>query len=455
MLKLTNFPATATVPASPVCTITLSIGTPLTSNCTYNSTTRNLTVLLTATSTVAAGTVITITVAGITNAPAPTTHVLGAETYYDSSVSSSRVEYSSSAFGLTYTGVTGFNAVLTPASMTVYTVLDVVITLTTTIAIPSGSSIYVKFPAQATELTVSTTPLSINGTATAVTSTNHNNNSYTISCPSSIAAGSTIAVTTSVRSPASLGDYTGVVLAISKGTTLYLQSAGVMSMLVNSVSSLATTITPLNSKAGASSGYNITVTLSVPHDPTFTVTVALPSDITFTSSGSTCSNNCSPNVTPQGTGFKFTAVNSATGTGHNLTFTLSSTFTNPRAKGVASLWTITTATVASGSTVTISHAAPTISSPNKLTASMLTDSYYINSSKVVKMSFTFTNDLLSTDYLLWTAPTTTYSQLSTITCSPVFGTCAKQSALSTANTLVVSIQPNTNAIINGTLTLTL
>ena len=58
-------------------------------------------------------------------------------------MSSSRVEYNTSAFSITYAGITSYPASITPVSMTVYTSISTVITLTTTIAIPANSIIYV------------------------------------------------------------------------------------------------------------------------------------------------------------------------------------------------------------------------------------------------------------------------------------------------------------------------
>jgi len=241
-----------------------------------------------------------------------------------------------------------------------------------------------------------------------------------------------------------MGTYDYVIVRITVSSTLYILSNSAMSLAVDSVSSMPVTITPAIPKTGETSAYTIDMTVTVPHPLSFLVRVTLPSDVRFTISGASCTGNCSSTVTSlNSSAFQLTASDSQSGnTGHNLTFTLAATFTNPRAMGASSLWSILTATSSPSSTITTSTAAPTITTPNTLTAAFLTDSYYINSTKVVKMSFTFTNSLQSGDRLLWMAPTTTYSEYSTIACSPIFGICIKEAALSTSSTLVVSIIPN-------------
>jgi hypothetical protein len=140
-----------------------------------------------------------------------------------------------------------------------------VITLTTATAIPAGSTIYVSFPARATEIAIGTNPMSIGGSAVTTVGTNHNNNSFSLTYANSIASGAIIAITTSIRSPSSIGSYDYVTLSISVGSTLYLSSLTTMSLVVDSVSSIPTTVTPATPTTGALSAYTISITINVPH----------------------------------------------------------------------------------------------------------------------------------------------------------------------------------------------
>ena len=142
-VKINTFPSTVTVPSSPTCSITLVSGTVLSQSCIFDNVTRILTLNFTSSTVVSATTIIQITVSGITNPSAPTTNSLGIETYYDSSVSTSRVEYGTSAFTITYTGITNFPATFSPNTMTVYTITSTTVNFTTTINLPSGSQIYI------------------------------------------------------------------------------------------------------------------------------------------------------------------------------------------------------------------------------------------------------------------------------------------------------------------------
>ena len=229
-----------------------------------------------------------------------------------------------------------------------------------------------------------------------------------------------------------------------------------MFILVDSVTSMPARLTPTNSMTGASSGYTIEMTVTVPHPTSFLLIINLPSDISFSTSGASCTGNCSGSITSNNfTSFQFQVDNNLNTTGHNLTFVLGSTFTNPRAIGRSADWTLTTSNIAPTSIITISTAAPTISLPNLLTPSFQTDSYYINNTNVVKMTYIFTNSLVSTDYILFIGDSTTYSELTTITCSGIYGTCTKDAALSSNGSFIIRIVPNVSSIVNNTLNIVL
>jgi hypothetical protein len=339
--------------------------------------------------------------------------------------------------------------------MMVYTTTTVSVTFTPSLTLPAGSSIYLSFPAAATQLTLGASPLTVNGANTG-SSSNNGNNSMTVTTAAAIPANSTLVLSASILTPSSLGSYNYVILQVLSGSTLYLSSTTSLFLLVDTVGALPATLTPTNPTAGATSGYRLDLTITVPHPSSFLVRISLPSDVSFSSAGASCSGNCSSSIASNNfTSFTLTASNGLpSSTGHNLTFSLAATFTNPKAVGISSLWTITTMTTAPSSTITVSSTAPVITLPNVLTASFLTDSYYINNTNVVKLSFSFTNALAAGNYLLLIAPTTTYAEYTTVACSAIYGTCTK-SVLSSNASLVLQIVPNISSIINNTLALTL
>ena len=262
-------------------------------------------------------------------------------------------------------------------------------------------------------------------------------------------------VSASIRSPSALGNYNYVTLSVSSGSTLYLQSTTAMFIAVDTVTSMPFSVTPTVDMTGATSGYTIAMTVNIPHPSSFLLIIDLPSDVAFSSAGASCLGNCTGTIASNNfTSFQFEVTNNLTTTGHNLTFILGNTFTNPRAIGLAAQWTFTTSNIAPTSIITISNSAPTLTLPNVLTPSFQTDSYFINNTNLVKMTFSFTNNLVSTDYLLLITSTTTYNQLTTIACSTIFGTCSKDTA-STNGSLIIRIVTNTSSIVNNSLDVTL
>jgi len=254
-----------------------------------------------------------------------------------------------------------------------------------------------------------------------------------------------------------MGSFNYIVLRVQKGSTVYMESATSMYLYVNTVVSLPIGLTAVNSIAGATSGYTISMTLSVPHPSSFYVQVDLPGDVGYTSSAASCSGNCSSSITGTSnfTSFIITATNSQpTQTNQVVTFNLAAAFTNARSVGTSLPWNFTTKTITPTNTITFSSSAPTINNPNSLTISMLSDSYYKNNTNPVKISFGFTNNLMSGDYIQMRFNTLTYSEYTTVNCSLIFGTCSKSSA-STSGLLVINIVPNLSSITSKTLSLTL
>lgn len=127
----------------PTCVVSISIGTLIGQNCTYNSTTKVLTVNFNANSAVISGTNISVAVSPFINPSSPITDISGLETFYDSAVSSSRVEVNTIAFSATFGGILNYNTTFAPSNMTVYTNTQTSITFTASILIPNGSTIYV------------------------------------------------------------------------------------------------------------------------------------------------------------------------------------------------------------------------------------------------------------------------------------------------------------------------
>lgn len=170
---------------------------------------------------------------------------------------------------MTYIGISNYPVTFLPASFVVYTDTPTTLSLNTSIDIPSGSIIYVEYPTQASSLSVSATPLQVNGLNRTAAPVISSNNSYTVTTASAITANSTIMLSATIRSPSSMASYQYVKIIISFGSTVYLSSTNTIEMLVDSVSGLAATITPNPAVAGAKAAYTINMAISVPHPSTF------------------------------------------------------------------------------------------------------------------------------------------------------------------------------------------
>lgn len=220
-----------------------------------------------------------------------------------------------------------------------------------------------------------------------------------------------------------------------------------MVLNVNSVIAIPVTITPTSAKTGASSGYNISLTLNVPHPNNFNVQIDLPSDVTFSSSGANCTGNCSSALSGNATSLIINASNSLpSNTSQVITFNLASTFINPRSVGNSAAWIVTTKSISPSDVITISSYAPYIGEPNLLNVSMKADDpYYINNTNPVTVTFSFTNSLFSGDYILMTISSGVYTEKTSVVCSTLFGSCSN---IGGSGTLGIKIEPNLSFIIN-------
>lgn len=227
-----------------------------------------------------------------------------------------------------------------------------------------------------------------------------------------------------------------------------------MVLNVNSVVSIPVTIAPTISITGATSGYTISLTLNVPHPSDFYVQIDLPSDVTFSSSGASCSGNCSSALSGNATSLVINASNTQpASTGQLITFNLAATFVNPRSVGNAASWVVTTKSISPSNTITTSSAASYISAANLLNVAMRSgDPYYINNTNPVRVTFSFTNNLISGDYILMTINSGVYTEHTTVNCSAIYGTCSKVTG-SSPGTLGIKIEPNLTFIINKTLSI--
>lgn len=128
-----------------------------------------------------------------------------------------------------------------------------------------------------------------------------------------------------------------------------------MVLHVNSAVAIPVTISPNNSKTGASSAYIISLTLNVPHPNNFYVQIDLPSDVAFSSSGANCSGNCSSSLSGNATSLIINASSSLpSSTSEVITFNLASTFINPRSVNRSAAWIITTRSISPSNVITIS-----------------------------------------------------------------------------------------------------
>lgn len=355
-------------------------------------------------------------------------------------------------------GISNYPVSFSPSTFQVYSPTATTLAFTTSVDLPSGCSIYVEYPSAASNLAITSTPLKINNvTASTSPGAANGNNSYNVVTGTAINVNSDLLLSANITSPSVMDTYSFVKVIIYKGSTVYLSSTNSITMLVSTVNSISVTLLPSPAMAGSTASYSITLAITVPHPANFYLEAYLPGDVSYASTGSSCSGACNSTVSSSNSSyFKVNVTNSApSSTGHTLTLVLTATFTNPRAVGAGMLWNLTTSTISPANLITSSQSYPTISDPNSLTASFLSDSYFKGSTSPVKVSFTFSNNPVQGDILELFISTNTYYQGNTsVSCSPYFGSCSRNPNSTTA-LLIVTIVPDVSIITNKTLSLVL
>ena len=201
---------------------------------------------------------------------------------------------------------------LSPTGLTVYSAANIVLTFTTSIAIPTQSTFYIEFPSGVSNINPNSNLLQVGGSpiplANGLTTSNVTN-SVTFQSGNGINTNSSVSITIPLTTPANIGTYSYVKLTISKNSANYISTLSSLFLNVNSVSNMSVTIAPQNSFAGALSTYLFTLFLTIPHNTTFIVQVDVPTDTKFHSANSSCTN-CLTSITSSGTSsFFFTANN--------------------------------------------------------------------------------------------------------------------------------------------------
>lgn len=309
---------------------------------------------------------------GVTNPLQPLTYSFGLATYYNSSVNTSRVEYSTSAFNATYTTITNLNITLTPSTFTVYAFTPINISFTTPVALPASSTFTLTFPGEVSQLSPSSQPLIVGGSFVLLSSTPITSGStVNFSNYYAVGIGSAIVITLSIRAPTYVATFASIELRVKQGNLTYITSTNRMPFQVVTPANMPVTVSPLTSITGIISPYTITLTLTIPHPLNFNIRVDAGSDTAFVSVGSTCSSPCT-SVTLIGSNSLMLSINNPyanSATPMNIAFNVSS-FVNPRSVGSGSLWNFTTRT-SSSNDISYESNYPIISVPNLLNGALL------------------------------------------------------------------------------------
>jgi hypothetical protein len=213
---------------------------------------------------------------------------------------------------------------------------------------------------------------------------------------------------------------------------------------------MSVTIRPLSGMAGKTTIYQFSITMSIPHTNAFIVQVDVPADTKFITINPSCTSCNASSMTPTNSSiFSFIANYTQT---QAYSFNISS-FINPRSVGQSLPWGIATKTVSPTNLISYSYANATMSEPNVLLATLdNSDSYYRSNPNPVKLTLTFFSSLISTDYILFTFMSDSYTSTN-VTCSSIYGRCSIQGTPS--NVTLVKMLPNTTSIIGNSLFLIL
>lgn len=397
----------------------------------------------------------TIIINGVVNPTIPKAYPIAMSTYYSSTVSTSKVESSLTAFSTTITEISNYPVTLSPAGLTVYAPTDIILSFTPSVNIPTSSLFYIEFPPNITAITTNTNLLKVGTTSQSIVSGSLTSNAISVSFLSGgqLNAGSSVSITIRLTTPSNIGTYSYVKLTVSNNNTNYLSNTGSLYLNVNAVSSMSVTITPLSGIAGKTTIYQFSITMSIPHNSAFIVQVDVPADTKFITTNSVCTSCNASSMSPTNSSiFSFIANNTQGTNAQTYSFNISS-FINPRSTGQSLPWGIATKTVSPTNLISYSYANATITDPNTLIATLdKSDSYYRSNPSPVKLTLTFFSSLISTDYILFSFIYDSYTA-STVTCSSIYGQCSIQGT--PTNVTVVKVLPNTTSIIGNSLFLIL
>lgn len=211
--------------------------------------------------------------------------------------------------------------------------------------------------------------MSVNGSASLIPATpTITTTSVVFSNSDPIAAGSSVIITISIRSPSYVNTFSYVQFTVTKSGTTYMQSLTSMQIQVTTPSTMLATITPSSSLTGATTPYLITIALSIPHNASFLLQIDFATDVQFVNNVTSCAGVCASLNAVSNT-LKVTINNPSPNT---ITSTLSLTitsFVNPRTTGAGSVWTFSTFTTLL-EPISVQTAFPTVGMTNILTGQL-------------------------------------------------------------------------------------
>lgn len=217
-------------------------------------------------------------------------------------------------------------------------------------------------------------------------------------------------------------------------------------------------ITPSSSYTGAQTSLSFQLTSFMPHStPYFYLIISKPTETTITPTSLSCSGNCLSAVSYlNSSSINVTMVNSYTTTSNYYTYSITVTgFTNPRHIGTSGWFTFDTYSN-TGSKVASGTATMQVALPSPITAVLSKERrYYRGNTDSVVLYLTLTNVLTSTDYILLTFSTDTYTNTSSSVSCPLTEATCSISSQSTSNVLIVKAVPNQNQLSSKSVTLTL
>ena len=208
------------------CTGAINSVTVSIASCSYSpsGTTTILKVNFNTTTTITAGSIVLLTITGLTNPRyAYTPFSIGINTYYDASIASSLVEYNSSLTTVTYTTYDTLNLALSPTAFNVFSTVSTNITFKNEVYLPAGVNFTIGFPSAISSFNFSSivyanSILTIINTSS-LTSTSPYNLSFIYNYDMPI--GTNLTIPFSMKTPANLGTYGPISFKITKTINTY------------------------------------------------------------------------------------------------------------------------------------------------------------------------------------------------------------------------------------------